>query len=151
MGQARNLSITMEKIWKKQDCLFSLTAITGKFNFDFCSEPSLLFHKPSPNHSLVNMYKLLCSTFILSFHSNVSSIVINKFSFYYLLNYNICKMIIWKFLSNLSHFYSSSAVKTVFCTITFSFEKGQIRYLFIDKHNYICEVSKKLWSAVRHL
>ena len=32
-------------------------------------------------------------------------------------------------------------------TITFSLEKEQIKYLFINKHNYISEVFKKLWSA----
>ena len=65
----------------------------------------------------------------------MKSIIINKFSFYYFWNYNICRMIIWQLLSNLSHFYLRSAVKTCyFCTITFSFKKGQILIHLYDTY-----------------
>ena len=54
-------------------------------------------------------------------------------------------MIIWQLLSNLSHFHLSSAIKVCyFCTTAFSFEKEQIKNLFINKDNYICEVYKKI-------
>ena len=57
-------------------------------------------------------------------------------------------MIIWQLLSNLSHFHLSSAIKVCyFCTTAFSFEKEQIKNLFINKDNYICEVYKKICSA----
>ena len=47
-------------------------------------------------------------------------------------------MIIWKFLSNLSHFYSSSAVKTVFCTITFPLKKDRLdTYLLTNTITFV--------------
>ena len=53
-----------------------------------------------------------------SFLHCISSIVIDKFSFYCFLNYSIYKMIVLQLSSNLPHFYSSSAMKTCyFCSI----------------------------------
>ena len=60
MDQAGNLLNTMEKIKANEDCLFLLTTITEKFSFVFFSKPCLIFHRLSPNHFLVNLYKLLC-------------------------------------------------------------------------------------------
>ena len=67
--------------------------------------------------------------YCLDIHSDISFVVIHKFSFYYFLNFNICKMIIWQILRDLLQFYPSFDRKTCyFCTITFSFEKEQMLY-----------------------
>ena len=119
--QAGNLLIT--KLVK-----YLLTTVTEKFNFVFFSEPCLIFYILSQNHSLVNVYKLLCCIFIIFFHSDISSVVIDNFNMYYFLNYNICKMIILQMLRDLSQFYPSVAMKTCyFCTVTFSFGKEHIK------------------------
>ena len=57
-----------------------------------------------------------------SFHSDISSVVIDKPCLYYFLNYNIFKMIIYQILKDLSQVYPSFAMKTYyFHAITFSF------------------------------
>ena len=57
-----------------------------------------------------------------SFYSDISSVVIDKPSLYYFLNYNIFKMTIYQILKGLSQVYPSFAMKTYyFRSITFSF------------------------------
>ena len=76
-------------------------------------------------------------------HPDISSIVFEKFSFYYGLSYNICKLIIQQLLRYLSHFYPSFGMTTCyFCAFIFSSEKDQIKYIFINKNYNICEVFK---------
>ena len=45
MGQAEKLSIMIEKIKIKQDCLFLFKKITEEFNFPFFNKPSLNLRK----------------------------------------------------------------------------------------------------------
>ena len=59
---------------------FLLTATTEKFSFVFFSDPCLIFHILSPNHSLVNVYKLLCCIFIILFLILIKALFV-KWSF----------------------------------------------------------------------
>ena len=47
-------------------------------------------------------------------------------------------MMIQQFFRELLHFYPSSAMKTYFYTLFYL--KKDMKYLFINKHNHICEV-----------
>ena len=110
----------LKKLITNQDCLFSLKSITEKFVF--FSEAC--FHKLSSNHSLSNVYKLYVYFYHFIFHSDISSIVLEKCSLSYFLNYNIRKTITWQLFRELLHFYTSFGMKTLFLYLYFFIWKG---------------------------
>ena len=87
-----------------------------------------------------------------TFHSDISSIIIDKFSFYFFICLFFFFWIITFAKLSFSNVYPSSTMKTChFCTINLLSEKGQIKCMFSNKHRYICEVFYKLWIAANNI
>ena len=76
-------------------------------------------------------------------HSDIRSIVIDKFSLCYFAMATFVKLSFNKFYGICNNFTHNFSMKTCyFCTVAFSLDKEQIK-CFINKQNYISEVFKK--------